>query len=113
MYQSSRLPRSLLPTYTSARWNEERRDGGAEVSAYLASLLADLSGGQWVCASLWYSTMRPTFAQRFSEANAEARAAEGEDRIESRVCKRHEHRSTIHEYRDRWALRPQQLRIVG
>ena len=83
------------------------------MSKYLASLLADLAGGEWVCGATFYSTMRPTFAQRFSEANAEARAAQGENRIESRVCRRHEHRSTIHEYRDTHALRPQQLRLTG
>ena len=83
------------------------------MSAYLSSLLADLAAGEWICGSTFYATMRPTFAQRFSECNAEARAAEGEERIESRPCKRHEHRGSIYEYRDRWALRPTQLRLVG
>ena len=83
------------------------------MSKYRDSLLADLSNGEWTCGSYWYSTHRPTFSQRLGEANAEARVAEGEDRIESEVCHDHAHRGTIHRYRDRWALRPQQLRLVG
>ena len=79
------------------------------MSKYLASLLADLAAGEWVCGATFYASMRPTFAQRFSECNTEARAADGEDRIESEVCHDHAHRGTIHRYRDRWALRPQQL----
>mgnify|MGYP003395557006 CR=1 FL=1 len=63
---------------------------------YTERILSDLAAGGWVCGSEWYAQMMPTFAQRISELNRDEPG-----RIESRVCREHRHRSTIHQYRDR------------
>lgn len=53
----------------------------------------DESDGWW-CGSVWYATFRPTFAQRISlDLKPHGYV------IESRPCRRHDHNSTIHEYR--------------
>ncbi len=72
---------------------------------YRDRILSDLADGSWKCGSEWYADMMPTFAQRISELNAIE-----PERIESRVCSQHKHRSTIHEYRDRTIT---QLRLRG
>lgn len=77
------------------------------MSQYIDSLLADLSEGEWVCGSYFYSTHRPTFSQRFSEL-----AKKEPGRIMSRVCKRHDHASTVHEYLDNKAAQPRQLSLA-
>jgi hypothetical protein len=58
-------------------------------------MFAQRYAGGWVCGSYWYQRFTPTFAQRISLDLKKKRGY----RIESRLCKEHEHKSTIHEYR--------------
>lgn len=58
-------------------------------------ILADLRAARpgSVCGSYWYANFTPTFAQRIS-IDIKPRGF----LIESRICKKHEHKGTIHEY---------------
>lgn len=82
--------------------------------SYADSILDDLrvarsNGAEWVCGSYWYATYRPTFAQRIS---IDLKAERGYG-IESRICTRHNHKGTIHEYRLVAEPAPKQSRLAG
>lgn len=58
------------------------------------SIIKDLRENEWVCGSFWYSTFRPTYAQRISIDLPKRGFV-----IKSELCKEHEHKGGIHRYR--------------
>ena len=88
-------------------------DGGAPVSV-AETLIADLEEARgWFCGASWYASYRPTFSQRIGELNRDYAAKvhrEGAQLIVSRICRRHEHRGTIHEYALRKFVVAEQLK---
>lgn len=76
------------------------------------SILHDLrlarARGEWVCGSFFYSTFRPTFAQRIS-LDLRPRGYV----IESEPCRDHHHASTIHRYRLIREPDPEQRELIA
>lgn len=70
-------------------------------------IVRDLRHEEWVCGSYWYANYTPTFSQRIS-LDIKPRGYV----IESRVCARHEHKGTIHEYRLVKEPAPTQLQLA-
>ena len=69
------------------------------------TILADLEQDSWVCGSHFQATYRPCYAQRISRDLKAGRGLE----IESRVCREHNHRGSIHAYH--LVRHPEQLRL--
>jgi hypothetical protein len=73
-------------------------------------ILRDLRERQpdFVCGAEWYANYTPTFSQRIS-LDIKPRGYV----IESRTCKRHEHKGNVHEYRLVREPAPKQLQLAG
>ena len=74
----------------------------------LEDLRAAREQGIWWCSSWWYARAMPTFAQRIS-LDLRPRGYV----IESRICREHNHDSTIHEYRLLREPDPEQRELIA